>query len=150
MRHFYDINSISKVNQESEASFQAEPGQTRRKKKLGLFRVEILPSIQTEISYGREAEIQKIHQYVGTRDIQRLRTCLIYGRRGVGKTQIALEYVRRYREKFDAISRIEFGTSASLRQSITDTAVALELPGADKTGHFEENLMQILHWLKTT
>jgi hypothetical protein len=46
--------------------------------------------------------------------------------------------------------QVQCETSASLRQSFTDIAVALELPGADRTGHFEENQIKVLQWLKKT
>jgi hypothetical protein len=38
----------------------------------------------------------------------------------------------------------------AIRQSFTDIAVALELPGAQKDGHHEENLMAVKEWLKRT
>jgi hypothetical protein len=73
-------------------------------------------------------------QLIIDRDNNRLRTYTIYGRRGVGKTDIALQYAHTNPSQFDAIFWIQCETSVSLRQSFTDTAVQLNLPGADRNG----------------
>ena len=106
--------------------------------------------VRRKLSSGREKEIDKIHDWLGQTEASRVRSYLIYGRRGIGKTQIALEYARRHKVNYDAIFWIQCETSASLRQSFADIAVALELDGADKNGHFEENLMKVLGWLRRT
>jgi AAA ATPase domain len=67
------------------------------------FPVDNLPNIRTDQFFGREASIERIDKHLGDWADERLRTYLIYGRRGVGKTQIALEYARRYKSKFDAV-----------------------------------------------
>jgi hypothetical protein len=59
----------------------------------------------------------------------------IYGRRGVGKTDIALEYAYANVAGFEAIFWIQCETSITLRQSFTDMACALNLPGADRNGN---------------
>lgn len=94
--------------------------------------------------------MERIDQYLGNLKTQKLRTYLIYGLRGVGKTQIALEYARRYASKFDAIFWIRCETSASLRQSFTDIAIELGLSEPDQASRFEENQMKVLEWLKST
>lgn len=58
----------------------------------------------------------------------------IYGRRGVGKTDIALQYAYTNPAGFEAIFWIQCETSITLRQSFTDMAIALDLPGADQHG----------------
>jgi hypothetical protein len=49
------------------------------------FPVQVLPKTRIQASYGREAQIDEI-------DAFRPRTYIIYGRRDIGKTQIALEF----------------------------------------------------------
>lgn len=63
-----------------------------------------------------------------------LRSYTIYGRRGVGKTDIALEYAHTDPSKFEAIFWVNCETSTALRQSFTDIAVALNIPAADRNG----------------
>ena len=154
IKHLKSMGNTSKVNQ-IQASNYVELGlRDRDVEKDGaekaIFPVGNLPPFRTEFFTGRSQEIENIHERLGSPDASRLQTYLIYGRRGIGKTQIALEYSRRYREEYDAIFWIQCETSASLRTSFAEIAVALELDGADKNGHFEENLMKVLGWLKRT
>lgn len=114
------------------------------------FPVDNLPDIRTEKFFGREQLIDRIGDHIGNQKDRRLRTYLIYGLRGVGKTQIALEYAERNRDKFDAVFWIRCETSASLRQSFSDIAVALELSSKDQITRFEENQIKVLDWLKKT
>lgn len=115
-----------------------------------IFPVENLPLTKTQNFTGRSNEIENIHSWLGTTDNKRLRTYLIYGRRGIGKTQIALEYCARYSSTYDAIFWIQCETNASLRQSFADIAMALELDGPDNGSFFEENMRKVNNWLRQT
>lgn len=86
--------------------------------------------------YGREAELKKINDALDHTDNQTLQTYTIYGRRGVGKTDIALEYAFTNPSGFEAIFWIQCETSITIRQSFNDMAVILGLPGADRNGKF--------------
>jgi hypothetical protein len=154
IRHLKSMGMTSKINQ-AQASNYVELGlHDRDVEKDGaekaLFPIQCLPAFHTKYFTGRDKEIDSIHERLSSTEINRLQSYLIYGRRGIGKTQIALEYSRRYKEKYDAIFWIQCETGASLRTSFAEIAVALELDGADKNGHFEENLMKVLGWLRRT
>jgi hypothetical protein len=117
----------------------------------GTFPNRILPtSRQNPKFYGREEELEKIHDYLRPKGDQSLRTYTIYGRRGVGKTEIALQFAYLNKAGFDAIFWIQCETSVAVRQSFTNTAVSLNLPGAGRAGHHEENLLAVQNWLKRT
>ncbi len=155
IKHLQSMGTTSKVNKEQALSFAQLGLRDREIEKDGadpaIFPVQWLPiSFRTPFFKGRDQEIKKIHGVLYTSDASRLQTYLIYGRRGIGKTQIALEYSRRYLNDYDAIFWVQCETRASLRQSFADIAVKLELDGADKNGHFEENLIKVLDWLKRT
>jgi Cdc6-like AAA superfamily ATPase len=110
----------------------------------------ILPYGQNDRFYGRGAEMDKIEKYLSPKGDQSLRTYTIYGRRGVGKTEIALQFSYMNQAGFDAIFWIQCETTVSIRQSFTNVAVALNLPGADHNGHHEENQLAVQNWLKKT
>ena len=116
----------------------------------GVFPNTILPFSQNPRFYGRAVELEKIEKYLSPKDDQSLRTYTIYGRRGVGKTEIALQFAHMNKPGFDAIFWIQCETSVSIRQSFTSVAVALNLPGADRDGHHEENQLAVQSWLKKT
>jgi predicted AAA+ superfamily ATPase len=96
----------------------------------------MLPYPRNPKFYGRQIELKKINQALSWRipENDLLRAYTIYGRRGVGKTEIALEYAYLNPEKFDAIFWVNCETSLSLRESFTSIAKAVNIPGADKSG----------------
>jgi hypothetical protein len=69
---------------------------------------------------------------------------------GVGKTEIALQFAHTNPGNYDAIFWVQCETSVAIRQSFTNVALSLNLPGAAKDGHHEENLVAVRKWLKTT
>jgi len=146
--HLRAISNTSRIN-------NTEVGAIRDRKtpldagEKAIFPVENLPPFRTEQFIGRVSNLHKIHEWLGPDKITKLRTYLIYGRRGIGKTQIALEYARRNAAKYDAIFWIQRETRSSITNSFTETAVKLEIEGA-ASSHFEENLRRVLSWLRTT
>jgi hypothetical protein len=116
----------------------------------GPFPNRILPSHQNTKFFGRKEELEKIHDFLRPKEDQSLRTYTIYGRRGVGKTEIALQFAYVNRALFDAIFWIQCETSIAIRQSFTNVAVSLTLPGAARSGHHQENILAVQNWLKKT
>lgn len=57
----------------------------------------------------------------------------LFGLGGVGKTQIALEYVYRYRDDYTAVFWVYSDSEASLRNGYASIAVLLNLPEKDST-----------------
>ena len=73
------------------------------------------------------------------------RKLTILNRRGVGKTDIALEYAYTNPSGIEAIFWIQCETSITLRQSFTDMAVQLNLPGADRNGKLSMSPYTTIH-----
>jgi hypothetical protein len=151
VKHVHDITSYSKVNQDRQVkNMSLRHALLPETEETGTFPNIILPFTQNPRFYGRVDELEKIEKYLMPKDDQSLRTYTIYGRRGVGKTEIALQFAHTNRPGFDAIFWIQCETSVSIRQSFTNVAVALNLPGADRDGHHEENQLAVKTWLKKT
>ncbi|KAH9205993.1 P-loop containing nucleoside triphosphate hydrolase protein, partial [Leptodontidium sp. 2 PMI_412] len=104
--------------------------------------------------WGRQGELNLIMKHLGPNQGNGgLKTYMIYGRRGVGKTEIALEFAHnnlKPRGVYDAVFWIQCETTVSIRHSFTEVAVSLNLPGADRDRHHEENLEEVHKWLKRT
>jgi hypothetical protein len=152
VRHVNDITSLSAVNKDRKIKNMSlrhalipEPDEP------GSFPNRILPSREENPRfYGRTEELDRITKYLSPKDDQSFRTYTIYGRRGVGKTEIALQFAHTNPCGFDALFWIQCETSVAIRQSFTKVAVSLNLPGADSDGHHEENLLKVHDWLKRT
>ncbi|KAH0564815.1 hypothetical protein GP486_001804 [Trichoglossum hirsutum] len=151
VKHVGDITSFSKANMVAKVKNMAlRHALTPESEEPGTFPNMILPFRQNPRFFGRVEELKKINDYLSPKGDQSLRTYTIYGRRGVGKTEIALHFAHTNQAGFDAIFWVRCESLVSIRQSFTDIAVSLDLPGADKDGHHEENLLAVHGWLKKT
>ncbi|KAN0114720.1 hypothetical protein V8E51_004264 [Hyaloscypha variabilis] len=149
-KHLNDINAYSKVNLERQTkTLTLRHGSVPHPEEHVTFPMSMIPRNKNEDFYGRADELKNINEFLGHKATN-LRTYTIYGRRGVGKVDIALEYAQTNPAGFDAIFWVNCETSLALRQSFTDMAVTLNIPGADRNGHHEENQLAVLKWLKTT
>ena len=135
VKHLSEITNFSAVNHERGVKMLSiRHHQVPQPEEYATFPIAMLPRGKNENFYGRQEELERINQYLDYRGSTQLRTYTIYGRRGVGKTDIALQYAYTNPSGFDAIFWIQCETSLVLRQSFTDVAVALNLPGADRNG----------------
>lgn len=82
---------------------------------------------------------------------QPFRSLALYGIGGVGKSSVALRYAeaRIHRKELDAMFWIAGEKEVTLRQSFTDIAVRLKLPGAQPKDH-DQNRTLVLDWLQNT
>jgi hypothetical protein len=119
VEHFRRMRDGSVQTQGVQATPLATHGIAFRERKdpndFTAFPVDNVPDQLRKKFYGRDASLRRIDACLGDRKVQAVRNYLIYGRRGVGKTQIALEYARQYGNKYDAVFWIRCETSASLR-----------------------------------
>jgi hypothetical protein len=69
---------------------------------------------------AREKELSKIHELLHGHSN---RTCVVlYGLGGIGKTQLAIEYIRRHKKKYTAIFWLNANDRDSLKLSFRDVA----------------------------
>jgi hypothetical protein len=143
VKHLNEITSYSAVNLERNVKNLAlRHAPVPEAEEHANFPCSLIPFQQNDRFYGREAEMQKIIAHLTPKkETAELRTYTIFGRRGVGKTEIALQYAYENPSGFDAIFWIQCETSVSIRQSFTDVAVALNLPGADRTGKYGNDFL---------
>lgn len=89
------------------------------------FSLKGIPVIDKFVS--RNAEITQLAQLVipSTTNKMRRKVCLIHGIGGVGKTQLAVEFVRQHRACFSAVFWIAGNTKQKLRRGIADLAQRL-------------------------
>jgi len=150
IKHLNDINAYTKLSLDRQTkNLTLRHALPAHPEENVTFPITMIPRNKNSNFYGRQAELQNIDNFLGHKDTP-LRTYTIYGRRGVGKTDIALEYAHTNPSGFEAIFWVNCETSVALRLSFTDMAVTLNIPGADRTGRHEENQLAVLKWLRTT
>ncbi|RMZ87885.1 hypothetical protein DV736_g4887, partial [Chaetothyriales sp. CBS 134916] len=155
-KHIRDINETSKLDRESVSQKYVTNFGLRDRilppdgTEKAIFPVDNLPKFRSDVFIGRQEDITKIHEELGDREPGKIRKYHIYGRRGIGKTQIALEYARRHNRAYDAVFWIQCETKASLKQSFADIAVKLELVTPEQNTNFLENLQRTIAWLRAT
>jgi Cdc6-like AAA superfamily ATPase len=133
-KHLNDINSYSTVNLERlTKTLNLRHGPSQYPEEHATFPIFMLPRATNKNFFGRTEELKNVDNFLG-HNANNLRSYTIYGRRGVGKTDIALEYAHKNPSKFEAIFWVNCETSTALRQSFTDIAVALNIPAADRNG----------------
>jgi AAA+ ATPase superfamily predicted ATPase len=125
IKHLTDISLFSKTNlQEQARNLTDRHKPDPDSEELAKFPLAILPFSRNRKFFGRKGEIEKIHEALKWEGNRPLRNYSIYGRRGIGKTEIALEYAHQNPSNFDAIFWIRCETTLTLRQSFTELAIS--------------------------
>jgi hypothetical protein len=112
----------------------------------------LLPSIRTSRFFDRVDVIQKIEDHFNQINNEgSFRSLAIHGLGGVGKSTVALRYAENklQRGELDALFWVHSEKIVSIRQSFTDIAMRLKLPGARPDDH-EENHALVQKWLQHT
>ena len=176
VEQLHELAATTRLTEERQAKYL----QYRDTKSTGMEDPDIFPCVtlphrRNANFYGREKQLLDIDEYLNPQTARTLRTFTIYGRRGVGKTNIALEYgtllvqkhaggsprgvphratlttlAHRNPSNFDAVFWIRCETAASLRTSFLDMALASKLGGASTTTHHEEILILCQRWMQRT
>ncbi|KAK6507665.1 hypothetical protein TWF481_006087 [Arthrobotrys musiformis] len=112
----------------------------------------VLPQTKTPRFFNRLDIFTKIDRVLGrTPTGTTFRSIALYGLGGIGKSSIAARYVELKLEDdvFDSVFWVHGEKTASLRQSFTDIAIKLNLPGAHPQNH-DENLTLVHGWFQST
>ncbi|KAI1110909.1 hypothetical protein F5Y14DRAFT_335750 [Nemania sp. NC0429] len=113
---------------------------------LVAYPIHLLPSTHhAAVFHGRNDTLASINSHLD-RGGDNLRSVLVHGIGGVGKTQTALQYAHRNASKYDAIFWIQSETYLSINASIKKIARGLKLPGSVSDGADEQNLAAFQSW----
>lgn len=109
-----------------------------------------IPYQQNHGFYGRADELSKIAQaFPAQSPSPVIRTVAIWGTRGVGKSQIALEYAyRRWNTGTSVVLWISSETEGEFARSVRKAAETMRLEGYSENNTADENRHLVLQWLK--
>ena len=73
---------------------------------------------------GRDAEMGRLAEVMlpSSADQTRRKVCVLHGLGGIGKTQLAIEFARKYRKNYSAVFWIDGSSKEKLKQSIANLA----------------------------
>lgn len=98
-------------------------------------RLDILESLQKGLHHEKGA----------------LKVNVLWGMGGVGKTKIALQYVNKYKQDFDAIFWVSADNSIKLTQDFLEVSKKLRLsPNVDDAQDAVAAMSKVKTWLSTT
>lgn len=101
----------------------------------------------------RTHELQSVNKFFqGQLFAHELRSFVLFGLGGVGKTALILAHVKSCIEekRYDAIFLVQSQSLATLRESMTTIAMRLELPRADRNADKDNNVVIVKNWLSKT
>jgi hypothetical protein len=142
-KHLHDISVYSgdKIDERQTKTLNLRHGPVQHPEEFVTFPISMIPRNKNERFFGRTEELKRIlhniNDFLGHKATN-LQIYTIYGPRGIGKTDIALEYAHTNPAGFDAIFWANCETSVTLRQSFTDIAITLNIPGADRKGQKQD------------
>ena len=102
--------------------------------------------------YGRESILQSIEDKLERSELaEAVRSTALWGEAGIGKTQIALQYVNQQRQAGkEAIFWIPSEDESEISRAFTEIAQALALAGATSSKGHDQNRLLVLRWLQQT
>ncbi|KAK4676674.1 hypothetical protein QC764_000320 [Podospora pseudoanserina] len=111
----------------------------------------MLPPSKSPKSFDRDDVIEKIENHFNKRSTQTFRSIALYGIGGAGKTHVAIKYAQaRYKQhKINAVLWVEAETKIKVKQSFSDIAGRLQLPGYVPHNH-DDNRLLVMTWLQQT
>lgn len=142
--HFEKLESERRARQDELAS-SLDPSDD-----LADYPVNLLPMAHlSAVFQGREEALSQIDEALEGPD-SKLRSVLIHGLGGVGKTQTALTYAHRNANKYDAVFWVRSETTLSINASMSNIARSLKLPGSMREdGNDELNFLMVQSWFRT-
>ncbi|PVH79053.1 hypothetical protein DL98DRAFT_633450 [Cadophora sp. DSE1049] len=112
----------------------------------------VLPFQRHPSFYGRQTELDRLLTYIGPENRGSFEAYAIYGRRGVGKTALALRFAYDSidTKTYDLVFWIQSETFVTVRQSFSSIAKVLHLQEDTQGGQDEEIVVAVHEWLRNT
>ncbi|KAI1313744.1 NB-ARC and TPR domain protein [Xylaria venustula] len=152
MSRLSGLDDLNQLQSALDTSKSSSPNQSSSE--LATLPCFIYPTSRTTRFFDRTEDIIQMDRYFnnGAQNAnQPFRSLALYGIGGVGKSSVALRYAesRIHRKELDAMFWIAGEKEVTIRQSFTEIAMRLKLPGAQPRDH-DQNRTLVLDWLQNT
>ena len=107
---------------------------------------------RNNLFHGREETLQLINEHLGSHAVEkasRLQTCILYGLGGIGKTQIAIEYVYRYKHFYEYVFWVRASNEAQLAKNYSSLSPT-NVRGAVGVADVKQDIKEARNWLSST
>lgn len=81
---------------------------------------------------GREEPLAQLEGQLGDGGTTAILPAALHGMSGIGKTQIAVEYIYRHLQDYDLVWWVQASQASQIRAGLTELAQALQLPGSSE------------------
>jgi hypothetical protein len=108
------------------------------------------PDILSRRFFGRRKYVSRIRSRLCTRRGHNCSVAVLYGHPGVGKTQLALRYVRRYAQRYKVILWISADKPEKIENSYATAASKIRLPGCGFDISSGKRMQNMLSWMEGT
>lgn len=115
----------------------------------GTCRWRSVPYFPNQYFTGREQVLERLHNVlVSDKNGDAYKIIVLSGLGGIGKTQIALEFVDRYDNGYDAMLWVQADTRQTINASFADIAQVLDIPDRKNLNPYEV-IEKVKDWLQT-
>jgi hypothetical protein len=99
--------------------------------------------------YGREQIIDTLHEAVRPSDTAGLKKCILHGLGGAGKTQVAAQFVHKYKNDYHYIFLVRAEKQAQIAPEFGDLASKIKSDASGSTNQ-QSNIQTVLDYLSET
>lgn len=105
---------------------------------------------RNDLFQGREETLRRMHEHLKPQSVDKLRYCVLYGLGGIGKTQIAIEYIYRFKHLYTNIFWIRASNESQLAESYSSVARMIGHGSSKENANLRSDAQIARHWLSST
>lgn len=105
---------------------------------------------RNDLFQGRKETLRRMHEHLKPQSVDKLRSCVLYGLGGIGKTQIAIEYIYRSKHLYTNIFWIRASSESQLAESYSSVARMIGHGSSKENANLRSDTQIARHWLSST
>lgn len=98
--------------------------------------------------FGRETELESMHEELSIAAKHRSRCVLLHGLGGIGKSRLAMEYIEQHRNDYGAVIWIPADNGVKVQQALAEVARQLQLVAIDENDALQAQ-RKVSRWLSS-